>query len=206
VAFTILAALSVADSLNQIAGFGERARIKWVNDILLGDAKVSGILAYTQSQGTMVTSAVLGIGVNVEATPEVEPTPFVPRVCAIRDFLPAGVPDVREKTFRSLLEALDRNYRTLLGEGVQPLLDRYREDSMVLGENVAICTDGSDQTAEVLARGRVSALGENLELYLEGRSDPISGGRLVIGPEAETVENWAAGAGEEDRAPMVADN
>ena len=75
---------------------------------------------------------------------------------------------------------------------------------MVLGENVAICTDSSDQTVEILARGRVSALGEKLELYLEGRADPITGGRLVLEREAEPVENPATGAIAEDGSPMVA--
>jgi len=196
VAFTILAALSVADALNQIAGLEGSARIKWVNDILLGEAKVGGILAYTQSQGATVTSAVLGIGVNVETTPSVEPTPFVPRVSSIRDFLPEDGPDVRGTALGKVLKALEENYRTLLKDGVSPLLERYRENSMVVGEDVTICTDASDQTQEILAEGRVLALGENLELVMEDRSEPILGGRLVMGRRLPEIEARATGTGE----------
>ena len=181
IAFTILAALSVVDALGHIAGLEGRARIKWVNDILLEDAKIGGILAYTQSQGRIVSSAVLGIGVNVEATPVVEPTPFVPRVTSVRDFLPTSGPDLRERTFRSLLRALDENYRTLLTDGVSPLLERYRECSMVLGEKVTVCTDSSDGTLEVVTQGRVMALGDDLELVVEGCPEPVRAGRLVLG-------------------------
>jgi len=205
VAFTIVAALSVVDALNHIAGLEGRAQVKWVNDILLEDAKVGGILAYTQSQGRTVTSAVLGIGVNVESTPAVEPTPFVPRVSSVRDFLPTSGPNLRERTLRSLLRALDENYRTLLTKGVSPLLERYRECSMVLGKEVTICTDASDRALEVVTQGRVLALGENLELALEGCPDPIRAGRLVLGRGITEIQNQATGAGKkEELAPMVA--
>lgn len=180
VAFTILAALSVAESLNQIAGLENRARIKWVNDILVEEKKVGGVLAYTQSQGTAVTSAVLGIGVNVEATPEVVPTPFVPAVGAVRDLLSGTPQGLRQAVLWELLKTLGETYRVLLEEGVDPLLRRYREHSMVLGRRVTICTEDSDEQMEVLAEGRVAGIGENLELLLEGRDKPVTGGRLVL--------------------------
>jgi biotin-[acetyl-CoA-carboxylase] ligase BirA-like protein len=180
VAFTILSALSVLDGLNQIGGLRDAPRIKWVNDILLGEGKVGGILAYTQSQGRAVSSAVLGIGVNVNSTPVVEPTPFVPRVTSVRNHLVADT-DVRREVFDSLLGALDANYRTLLEFGVQPLLERYREHSLVVGEEVTVCTENSDHELKEIASGRVSRLGENLELFLEGQAEPVSGGRLILG-------------------------
>jgi biotin-[acetyl-CoA-carboxylase] ligase BirA-like protein len=181
VAFTILAALSVAEAVGELPALGVPPRIKWVNDILLADAKVGGILAYTQSQGRKVTSAVLGIGLNVDATPDVESTPFVPRVASVRDFLPKPDSGLRRRVLSSLLGALDRNYRTLLADGVSPLLERYRERSLVIGKEVTICTDVSDRSLRIVAEGRVEGLGENLELFLEGHPHPIFGGRLALG-------------------------
>ena len=43
---------AVVDALDAVPGLEGRARIKWVNDILIGDAKVAGILAYTQTLPT----------------------------------------------------------------------------------------------------------------------------------------------------------
>ncbi len=191
VAFTILASLSVVEALDQIAGLEGEARIKWVNDILLGEAKIGGVLAYTQSLGDTVTSAVLGIGINVEVTPGVDPTPFVPRISSVREYHPTAGPDLQREIFLKLLEALERNYRILLEEGLSPLLDRYRDRSMVVGRQVTVCTEASDRTLQVIAQGRVSALGENLELYMDGLPDPIRGGRLVLGTfgeEARSIE------------------
>jgi BirA family biotin operon repressor/biotin-[acetyl-CoA-carboxylase] ligase len=194
VAFTILAALSVAEAIAQVPGLKAPPRIKWVNDILLEGAKVGGILAYTQSQGTTVTSAILGIGLNVETTPEVESTPFVPSVAALRDFLPNREPGLRRNVLSGLLQALSRNYTTLLEEGVSPLLDRYRSLSLVIGQEVTICTEVSDRSLQIAAEGRVEGIGENLELILENQPRSISGGRLVLGPAITEVKDWAAGA------------
>jgi biotin-[acetyl-CoA-carboxylase] ligase BirA-like protein len=204
VAFTILAALSVVEGLSQIAGLEVEARIKWVNDILLEDRKVGGVLAYSQSQGQTVTSAVLGIGVNLETTPEVDATPFVPSVGSVRDFLPHAGEDMRAAALESLLRALDSNYQVLLENGVSPLLERYREHSMAIGEEVTVCTDSPDQTLQIIAQGRFAGLGDNLELYLEGKSDPLTGGRLILGRATEEKEDIATGAGETGLAPRVA--
>jgi BirA family biotin operon repressor/biotin-[acetyl-CoA-carboxylase] ligase len=155
--------------------------LKWVNDVLVEGAKVAGVLAHTQSRGDVVTSAILGIGLNVEATPEVEPTPFVPRAASLRDFLPPETPDLQASALQGLLHALDRNYRTLLHDGFQPLLARYRDRSVVLGKEVVVCTELSDHTLLVVAEGVVAELGETLELFLEGRPEPVAGGRLVLG-------------------------
>jgi biotin-(acetyl-CoA carboxylase) ligase len=188
VAFTVLAALSVTDALTQIAGLEEEPRIKWVNDILLLEAKVGGILAYTQTQGKVVTSAILGFGVNLENRPEVPPTPFVPAVASVRDFLPSGSPDNAGSFLGDLLTALDANYGVLLDQGASPLIQRYRERSMIVGEEVTICSEDSDLAPRVVAEGCVAGLGDNLEIFLEGRSEPVTKGRLILGRASDKKE------------------
>ena len=192
VAFTALAALSVVEALVQVEGLSAQPRIKWVNDILIGNAKVAGILAYTQSRDITVTSAILGFGLNVETTPEVEPTPFVPEVASLRDFLPAGGQDLQGVVFHSLLTSLDRNYHTLLTQGPAPLLERYRDHSMVIGEEVTVCTEASDRSLRLVGQGRVVGLGGGLELILDNRSAPITGGRLIMGNVEMEQEGWAS--------------
>lgn len=143
---------------------------------------MSGVLAYTQSQGLRVTSAVLGIGLNVNTVPQVEPTPFVPAVSSVKDVLGRQRSGLKASVFEALSQALCSNYGILLRDGVQPLLERYRQRSVVLGRDVVVCSEASDQDIDILAQGRVLALGDNLELVMEGRPDPVTGGRLVLGP------------------------
>lgn len=182
VAFTVLAALSVVEALDGVPGLAGRAGLKWVNDVVVGGAKVAGVLAYTQTQDRKVSRAVLGLGVNVLTTPSIPPSPFVPAVTSVGDLLGDPDPGLFPAVFRGVLEALARNYRTLLEEGgVQTLLNRYRARSVVLGREVTVCPEDSDGTLEVLASGRLVALGDGLELYLEGHETPITRGRLILG-------------------------
>lgn len=55
-------ALAVCDVA---AGFGVQARVKWPNDIYVGDKKLCGILIEHSSMGVSLSRSVLGVGVNV---------------------------------------------------------------------------------------------------------------------------------------------
>ena len=55
-------ALSMVDTLLQ---FGIEARIKWTNDIYVGDKKIVGILMEHKLQGSILSRAIAGIGINV---------------------------------------------------------------------------------------------------------------------------------------------
>jgi len=45
-----------------------------------------------------------------------------------------------------------------------------------------------------VARGRVVGLGDNLELLLEGRSEPITAGRLIVAGAEDEIDSWASEA------------
>lgn len=55
-------ALAMCDAM---AEFGVEARIKWTNDIYVGDKKLSGILIEHKLQGAMFSRTIAGIGLNV---------------------------------------------------------------------------------------------------------------------------------------------
>lgn len=183
VGFTILAAVSVADTIDSIPGLNARAGIRWVNDILIEGSKVCGVVAYTQTVNGTVSAAIIGIGLNVETKPSVAPTPFVPRAGALRDFASDPSAITQGLVFDKLIRTLDRNYRLLLDGKNGILLDRYRERSLILGRQVTICSDESGSESEIIAAGRVRGIGENLELFLEGASKPVWRGRLILEDE-----------------------
>jgi biotin-(acetyl-CoA carboxylase) ligase len=131
-------------------------------------------------QDGSLTGAVLGIGVNVETTPEVDPTPFVPRAGALRDVASASEHCRLGVVFEALTSALDRNYRALLVGGRAELLDRYRSRSLVLGREAVVCAESSGTAPDVIAEGRVVALSDHLELVFEGREEPVRKGRLIL--------------------------
>jgi biotin-[acetyl-CoA-carboxylase] ligase BirA-like protein len=183
VSFMVLAAISVIDAIDAVPGLEGKAGIKWVNDILLGGAKVAGVLAYTEGAGKSVDSAVLGIGLNVETTPVVEGTPFVPSVSSLRDHVSDAATCTQSGLFDALLAALSHNYQLLLDGKAGELVDRYRERSVVVGKEVTVCLDDDSAPLRKIATGRVRRIGDNLELLLDGSDEPVTRGRLIVDSE-----------------------
>lgn len=58
-------ALAVADTL---ASYSIKTKIKWTNDIYVGDKKIAGILIEHKLQGNAIGRTIAGIGLNVNQT------------------------------------------------------------------------------------------------------------------------------------------
>lgn len=185
--FTVLAAVSVVDAIDSMPGLENSAGIKWVNDIIIDDAKVGGVLAYTQSMGGTISGAALGIGVNVETEPEVEPTRFVPRAGTLRGVASRPADCTQRSFFAALAAALDKNYSRLLAGEYEALLERYRERSLAIGRLVTLCAEEPGPELDVIAHGRATRIGDGLELMIEGYERPFTKGRLIIGSVEELV-------------------
>ena len=82
--------------------------------------------------------------------------------------------------FENLLRALAENYDKILKDEIDPLIDFYRSRSMILGRDVTIHEDLKDNSLRPMVEGRVVSIGDQLELYLEGREKPIVNGRLQL--------------------------
>jgi BirA family biotin operon repressor/biotin-[acetyl-CoA-carboxylase] ligase len=180
IGFSLLAAVSVLDSIDSLAPLAGRAGIKWVNDILLEGAKVAGFLAHTSSSGDIVTSAVLGIGLNVETTPRISGDEVTPRAASLRDYLPDPSICRQRAVLCHLLQNLNKNYELLLSGHYFRLLDRYRKRSIIIGRRVRIVSDAPSGPEREIAAGRVREIGDNLELFLDGVTEPVTRGRLIL--------------------------
>jgi BirA family transcriptional regulator, biotin operon repressor / biotin---[acetyl-CoA-carboxylase] ligase len=77
--------LAVADAVDALLGRAE-ARLKWPNDVLLGDRKVGGILCEGRWHGDAVQWLAVGVGVNVCNT---IPADVARRAVALSEWLPA---------------------------------------------------------------------------------------------------------------------
>jgi BirA family biotin operon repressor/biotin-[acetyl-CoA-carboxylase] ligase len=180
IGFTIMSALAVVEAIDRLPGLSGRAMIKWVNDIFIDDAKVSGFLTHTLSLEGRITSAIIGIGLNVEIAPEIVPDRFIGRAAALKNFAPDTAECNQRIVFEYLTGTLQKNY-SLLAEGQLPsLLDRYRERSLIIGRSVEIIPDSVHAVDDEVMRGRVTAIGPHLEIYLEGREAPVTRGRLIL--------------------------
>lgn len=178
--FPILAAVSIVETIDSIRGLEGKAGIKWVNDVLCDGAKVAGFLVHTSSMEDAVSSVVLGIGLNVEKTPELPPDPHVPKVASIQEFVEVSEELDQRRILSILLDRLSENYRLLLQGKWHQLLNVYRKRSLVIGREVQILSDPEEGKQEELGSGKVFSIGENLELWLDGVENPIKKGRLIL--------------------------
>jgi len=179
---TMLPTVSVVDTVRTIDDGATRADIgiKWVNDVWADGRKISGVLSATHVHRAVVEEVIMGIGLNVEVSPDVEVTPFVPAVGCVAQCLCA---DLRwTDVLPGLLSCLAERYQELLRRGPGALLQRYREASIVVGRHVSIFPEGGGPDARPVATGIVSGLDECLGLEIAGSCGPISEGRLVLSP------------------------
>ncbi len=175
-----LAALSVAETINGLPNINKKARIKWVNDIVIDGAKVGGVLSYSQAQGEKTTDAIIGVGLNVETKPKFELTKFVPRIAKLTDFSDERDYPKEKAIFAKLAERLAVNYEILLSNNCDLLIEKYRDLSAVIGKKVEIWSDERSGASQKITEGEVESIGENLELYLKKQKEPIRQGRLAL--------------------------
>ncbi|HOP06190.1 MAG TPA: biotin--[acetyl-CoA-carboxylase] ligase [candidate division Zixibacteria bacterium] len=180
VGFMILAAVAVVQAIDRVDDLRGRAGIKWVNDILIDNAKICGVLAHCLTEGDTVTNAILGIGLNVGTTPTVKPNLFVPRTASLHDFVSASADTSQAIVLQNLIGAIAGGYHILLEDGYRSLLRFYRERSLILGRDVAVYSDRTGDNDTLLVEGIVEAIGDNLELYFKHRPTSVNSGRLLL--------------------------
>jgi biotin-(acetyl-CoA carboxylase) ligase len=174
----IAPALALLDAIDAVPGLEGRAGIRWINDVMVDGAKVGGVIVRTRSQGLRLTDAILGIGLDVESTPQVEPDVFVPRVGALRDAAGPLVSCSLADLFGAVICALRRRLDELDAGGFLKMLAAYRRRSIVLGRQVAVYEDVPG--GEEIARGTVTEITEDLGLRIGGIGAPIRRGRVVM--------------------------
>lgn len=103
-ALSVRVGLAVADAVDALLGRRE-TRLKWPNDVLLGDRKLAGILCEGRWHGEALHWLAVGVGVNV-CNPI--PAAVAPRAVSLVEWLPA----VRR------LDLLDRLVPALAGGGL----------------------------------------------------------------------------------------
>lgn len=141
-------------------------RLKWPNDLVLGGAKLAGILLESASDAVVV-----GIGVNLAAAPEIEGRETV----SLARFGPA--PD-RDSFARSLSTAFDRELERWRTYGLEALLRRWQAAAHSPGTPLSVHEPGGS-----LVEGSFSGLGEDGSLRLrlaDGSTRAIHAGDVIL--------------------------
>jgi BirA family biotin operon repressor/biotin-[acetyl-CoA-carboxylase] ligase len=162
---TMITSLAVTKSIESITGL--KTGIKWPNDILIGEKKVCGILVESEIKKEKVVYAVVGVGINVNVTPDVDGA-SVP-VTSLRGELEGEV--LRTDIINHLLYEMEKMY--LASPDVNPIHQEWREKLITLGKRVSV------NSGDTVIEGIAEAVDENGALLLR----QIGGGitRIVAG-------------------------
>lgn len=109
-------ALGCATGLTQF--IKETVCVKWPNDLMIGDRKVGGILIENQTQGSQLTSSIVGIGVNVNqlSLAHSNATSFIQVTGTSHDL---------NDVFQTLLSTLEARYIQLRSGGAESIRRDY---------------------------------------------------------------------------------
>jgi BirA family biotin operon repressor/biotin-[acetyl-CoA-carboxylase] ligase len=182
---TLLAGLAVADAVDAVlalvpAGPRRHAGLKWPNDILLGGAKVAGVLV--QARGASVPGpegarTVVGIGINVNAGVVLPPPPGPPDHPTAATLPPVSLSAALERALALeplLVDVVSRLVERLAEGLTDTAVGDYRRRCETLGTRVAF-TDGT---------GRVEALAVDVDIdgalvvEVDGRQRRVTSGEV----------------------------
>ncbi len=153
----LAAAVAVAETA------GPTARIKWPNDVQLGDGKLAGILAEARPQEGW---AVLGIGLNVAVRPEDLPADMAARAATL-GLQPRDIERVLARLLAALEGALALSPDGVLGAWRARDALRGRDVAWAGGAGRAAGIDGAGRLVVELAGGGRTALDAG-EVHLLG--------------------------------------
>ncbi len=169
--YVMLGCLAVVNAVEKC--YGEKAEIKWPNDIMISGKKCAGVLTESVLKGDAVEYVICGIGVNVN-TSQFEDGYLHPPTSL---FLEYGKKTKIETFAGELINSLYSCCEKLFGNESNPLFDYYRECSLCINKRVKIVDD------ENVIVGVAENIDENGYLFIrtpEGSLKQIVTGDLIL--------------------------
>lgn len=141
----LAAGCAIAQVLQELCGLP--AEVKWPNDVLIDGKKCCGILVETRGD-----FAVVGIGINITASPDGEES------VALADLTPRAVS--REALLRALLDRLSQS-TLVCADHFPELIDQVAEMCYLTGKTIGFSANGESLS------GRALGISEEGELLVE---------------------------------------
>jgi BirA family biotin operon repressor/biotin-[acetyl-CoA-carboxylase] ligase len=166
---TMICSLAICDALAQVGGV--QARVKWPNDVLVGDKKICGILTELDLVGEELNYALIGMGVNVNVDFSQAPPLMAPATSLLAE---TGRAVSRLSLLAALLANVEDRYNMLrlgasfgeewaarmatLGQAVQASSDKETVQGTAVGvdEDGALLIQVSDGTVQRVLAGDVT--------------------------------------------------
>jgi len=131
---TLLAAVAAAETLLHLTSLN--VRIKWPNDIMVRGKKLAGILTQVSTEMDAVDYIVVGLGINVNTPLKDFPDDLRSSATSIQAEMNGPFP--RISLLRLYLERFEDRYEMFKQSGFQPILERWKELSDIIGKKIRV--------------------------------------------------------------------
>lgn len=165
VGVTTAAAVAVSNAIERVTG--KATDIKWVNDLYYGGKKVCGILCEAVASKGIVTSVIVGVGINLGE-------------CSFPDELKdiAGSLGCDTSLRAQLVAAVaDGLFSLEFGALSDEILGEYRRKSMVIGKQVDYYINGEKNTAAAVG---IDEQGGLIIEKSDGSTDVLRSGEISL--------------------------
>ena len=171
---TAFSAVAVSEAIFAVSGIAPQ--IKWVNDLLVEDKKLCGILTEMAVVGEMgqVAYIVIGAGINVHYQPADFPPAIRDRATSLS--MLTDRPLSRAKLAAALMVSFARMYREGM-EQPETYAARYRALSATVGRDILVLRQGESRPAHALGIDSDCGL---LVRYPDGREETLAYGEISI--------------------------
>lgn len=168
--FPLAAGIAVADAVSAFLPANVSPMLKWPNDVLLGGAKLAGILIDAAPRAELLDWLVIGIGINLLHAPEI---PGRLTTTLAEHGSPAAPLDAAQMVLNHLAFWLD----DLDTSGIAPILGAWQQRAHPIGTEIQV--RGGNETMSGSFAG-LSPTGELL-LRVENRIERFQTGEILLG-------------------------
>ena len=178
---TCWAAVATARAIESVCGI--TPDIKWVNDLLINNMKIVGILTEMsiESETGTISSIVIGIGINVNESPSDFPDEIRNIASSIRQEKGLSSPIHRAPLAARLIKELDKMSASF-PESRDEYLKSYKELCSTVGLEVSVVS-AHNHTSETPRSGKAVGLGDDftlLVLFEDGHAENLSSGEVSV--------------------------
>ena len=133
---TLLTATVLAEAIDEM--FDIQTHIKWPNDVLINEQKISGILTEMHAEQDQIQYVVIGIGINVFQNEE----DFHPDIKKKATSIHLHTDQTIEKhhLVQTILQTFEKQYESFVNSGFPEVKEKWEKYGFKIGEMISIKT------------------------------------------------------------------
>ena len=138
-ALTLALGVGIAGALAEM-GVADVA-LKWPNDVLVGDAKLGGILTETLFRGPVGATVITGVGLNIDlhaSAEAIEPSAWADSATSLQQVM--NEPPLREELSEIVIESLMTTFKTFEKQGYEAFAERFDAYDWLRNKAISVAT------------------------------------------------------------------